>query len=119
MVKLTHVTIIITLLIIALFIGTIIFITRQFASTCPSGQIYDKSLKKCRVQCNAGETYYPDPDKCLQCPPGQKPSSTGCLKACKNDQERCGDICCSSSQKCVDGFHFNKNKEWVNGKFCY
>lgn len=124
MVKLTPVTIIITLLVITLFIGTIIFITKQFASTCPSGQIYDKSLKKCRVQCNADETYYPDQDECLKCPPGQQSSSIGCLKACKNGQERCGtvcyypsqfscknnvlcepssvcgDICCSSSQKC-------------------
>ena len=92
--------IIMLVILVAGFIGLIVFIVTQFKSSCPAGQIYDNDQKKCRKAC-PGQFYDPDSDSCQDCQSGYEMVDGTCEPMCDPiKQERVGDEC---KQKCIPG----------------
>lgn len=91
-------------------LGITYIATQGLKSKCPDGEVYDEVNKRCRPECKDGQKYYPDYNKCLDCPPHQTLSNGQCVEDCSRlnkidpnkDYKLCGKVCYDSSIDACD-----------------
>ena len=104
-VGITTAKIVVFVIVMAGFIALAFFLKKAVGTSCTQDEQWSPENKKCRPNCASGQTYYPDLDKCLDCPPGYQLSPNGeCVQQCKTDQSLCGTECYNSNEAtCLNG----------------